>query len=298
MSFIVADEINGALFIQTPCEGAFYQQNGKLGFFCSLLETRNEWSHFLGLPYYFDLIRRSIESRQRVRGDMEFCEWEDDRASIKLEFKMLDLPNNLGIANEEIHSRLLELEEPALQLSNEIGKLGSDIARKASGFGDQSLEALLFTVQSSKDPSVKGRALEELTAKLFESVPGFRMAGQLRTVTATEEIDISLLNASTNPVMSREAAFILVECKNWSGKCGRSEFSLLREKMQNRKDRCSLGFLVSWNGFNETITKEMLRGSREKLLIVPLTGVDIRKAIQAGSFEKVLLEGLYDAIHL
>jgi hypothetical protein len=38
--------------------------------------------------------------------------------------------------------------------------------------------------------------------------------------------------------------------------------------------RCTLGFLISWNGFASTVTKEMLRGSREQILVVPLMGED------------------------
>ena len=47
---------------------------------------------------------------------------------------------------------------------------------------------------------------------------------------------------------------------------------LFRQKIENRNRRCSLGFLMSWNGFTGTVTKEMLRGSREETLVVPVLG--------------------------
>lgn len=64
---------------------------------------------------------------------------------------------------------------------------------------------------------------------------------------------------------------------------------ILRSKVENRGRRCSLGFLISWNGFTSTVTKEMLRGSHEETLIVPITGQDIRAAVREGSFTKTLL---------
>jgi hypothetical protein len=45
---------------------------------------------------------------------------------------------------------------------------------------------------------------------------------------------------------------------------------------------------VSWNGFAGTVTKEMLRGSKDELLIVPITGKDIRAAVRDKNFSEVL----------
>jgi len=71
-------------------------------------------------------------------------------------------------------------------------------------------------------------------------------------------------------------------------KCGKNEFVLFKEKIENRSNRCTLGFLVSWNGFKNTVTKEMLRGSREYSLVIPITGKDIRAAVRDGNFADVL----------
>lgn len=64
---------------------------------------------------------------------------------------------------------------------------------------------------------------------------------------------------------------------------------IFREKLENRNQRCTLGFLVSWNGFAGTVSKEMLRGSREDLLVVPVSGEDIRSAVRAGDFAAALV---------
>ncbi len=91
---------------------------------------------------------------------------------------------------------------------------------------------------------------------------------------------------------------ILAECKNWTGKCGKNEFVVFHSKLENRSRRCPLGLLISWNGFSETVTKEMLRGSREETLVVPITGEDVRSAVRSGDFAKVLLQCWDRAVNL
>jgi hypothetical protein len=54
--------------------------------------------------------------------------------------------------------------------------------------------------------------------------------------------------------------------------------------------RVSCGFLVSWNGFAETIEKQLLRGSEGDLLIVPITGADLRAAVRDDDFASRLRE--------
>ena len=88
--------------------------------------------------------------------------------------------------------------------------------------------------------------------------------------------------------LKTEGPLILVECKNWSSKCGKNEFVAFKEKIANRKGRCRLGFLISWNGFADTFTQEMLRGSREEILVVPLDGRALRDSICGLAFSQVL----------
>lgn len=158
------------------------------------------------------------------------------------------------------------------------------------------LKKLLVEVETATDHDAKGKALERLAAALFGTVPGFEVLERVRT--ETEEIDLSISNNSHEPWLAREGAIILGECKNWSDRCGKNEFVSFREKLLNRKGRCSLGFLVSWNGFADTVTKEMLRGSREGALVVPLDGAQIRRAVETSSFLKVLNAAWQTAIAL
>lgn len=160
--------------------------------------------------------------------------------------------------------------------------------------GREPLEQLLLRVEEAKTAAEKGRTLEALVSCLFKSVPGFTV--QENTRTETEEIDLTITNASEDPRLQREAAFILAECKNWSAKCGKNEFVVLKDKMLNRKGRCSLGFLISWNGFADTITSEMLRVSRERILIVPIDGSQIRNAVRTGRFFETIMSALDRAL--
>ena len=89
---------------------------------------------------------------------------------------------------------------------------------------------------------------------------GFTVSGRIRT--ATEEIDISILNDSATPAFAGNQP-CCGGMQNWTGKCAKMS-SLSFARRLNRNRRSSSDFLVSWNGFASTVTKEMLRGSREE----------------------------------
>jgi hypothetical protein len=193
---------------------------------------------------------------------------------------------NLGKAYQLVKALCQELEETAEKAADEAGKRLSEIASRVSGWGSQSLDALVNAVEKASSNDERGRSLEELISRLFETIPGFTVTERIRT--ATEEIDIAVLNDSNDPRFRRESAILLAECKNWRDKCGKNEFVLFKEKIENRSNRCSLGFLISWNGFKSTVTKEMLRGSREPTLVVPITREDVRAAVRDNNFTDVL----------
>jgi hypothetical protein len=249
--------------------------------------TRKYWYAPLGLEQYLDLVRRAVETRHRTKGDVELINYDDDGAYISLQFRIYINETNLRRAYDAIREIEREVLETAEGAADEVGARIANIAARLSGWGSESLERLVDAVKSTATADDKGRTLEELCSRLFSSVTGFSVTGRIRT--ETEEIDISVLNDSDEPRLRREKAIILVECKNWMGKCGKNEFVLFQQKLENRRQRCSLGFLISWNGFAETLTKEMLRGSREDILIVPLTGQDIREGVRSGDFLQLVL---------
>ncbi|MGA2203134.1 MAG: hypothetical protein ABSG40_14330 [Terriglobales bacterium] len=258
--------------------------------------TRKYWYSPLGLEQYLDLVRRAVETRHRVRGDVELTDYDDDGAYVSLRFRINTVEKNLGKAYSAIRKVAGEVEEAAEQAADEVGQRIAEVAARLSGWGSETLDALVDAVETASSADDKGRTLEELCSRLFTSIPGFVVTGRVRT--ETEEIDISVLNDSVEPRLRREGALILAECKNWNGECGKNEFVVFHAKLENRSQRCTLGFLISWNGFRDTITKEMLRGSREEILVVPITGEDIRSSVRSGDFAKVLLQCWDRAVNL
>ncbi|CAN5642179.1 hypothetical protein BH09VER1_BH09VER1_16090 [soil metagenome] len=193
-------------------------------------------------------------------------------------------------ARREVTNQVLQ----HLQGLGQVTSFDSDFQLSIAGPRAESLRAALLVVETAQSSEDKGKALEALIADLFSTIPGFSI--QKGTRTKTEEIDLVVQNNCTDGALAREEDIILVECKNWSDRCGKNEFALLLQKMQNRFDRCSLGFLVSWGGFCNTITLEMLRGSRGRHLIVPLDASQIRLAVETGDFLTVIVDARTKAV--
>ena len=140
----------------------------------------------------------------------------------------------------------------------------------------------------------KGHALEELVARLFSTVEGFDVLRRVRT--ATEELDLLILNGSEARLWRDMGPALLVECKNWSGKCGAPEYRGFEAKLHNRHGQCRCGFFISWNGFTSRFRDERLRSSREGHLILLLDRVTLRRAIDGEVFSSVLTELWAEAI--
>lgn len=178
-----------------------------------------------------------------------------------------------------------------------IAKISGTERSPITSWGKTSIENLVEFVENAQTSHEKGQALEELACKLFETITGFSING-FDQETETEEIDLMILNNSDDPRFRRESAILIAECKNWTGKCGKNEFVVFKQKIENRSNRCSLGFLISWNGFTDTITKEMLRGSREQPLVVLLDGKAIKQAVKTKDFFTMLTTAFDKAITL
>ena len=275
--------------------GTFYRKGDVLFAEADHTWTRKYWYSPLGLEQYLDLVRRAVEIRNRVKGDVELTNYDDDGAYIALQFKIDTTESNLGRAYDAVRKVEAEVLEAADHAADEVGQRIAEVAARLSGWGSTSLDRLVDAVESAASADDKGRMLEELCSRLFSSVPGFTVTGRIRT--ETEEIDISVLNDSAEPRLRREGAIILAECKNWTSKCGKNEFVIFHQKLENRSQRCSLGVLISWNGFAQTVSKEMLRGSRESTLLVPMTGEDVRQAVRTGDFMAALVKCWDNAVN-
>jgi len=285
----------GAAIIQLDWSGRLYADAGMIKAEAGSNWYRKYWYEPLGLEHYLDLIKRAIEVRHQQRGDVRLTTFDDDGAFIQMYYEIDTHETNVGKAFRCAERISAELREMAEQTSCTVGMTVADVARRVSGWGTQPLEQLVDAVERATSTDEKGRSLEELVSRLMESVDGFRVTGRIRT--ETEEIDIEILNDSSDPRFKREKAILLVECKNWTSKCGKNEFVLFKQKIDNRSARCSLGFLVSWNGFKTTVSKEMIRGSREETLVVPMTGENVRAAVRDGNFIEVLAESWQRAVN-
>ena len=202
-------------------------------------------------------------------------------------FRINTNEKNLARAYNIVRKIAAEVEEAAEQATNEVSKRIAEVAARLSEWGSESLDNLVEAVETAKSIDDKGRSLEELCSRLFSFVPGFSVTNRIRT--ETEEIDISVLNGSAEPRLRREGAIILAECKNWTGKCGKNELVLFQQKKWEPACAIDSGHSNFVACFSSTITKEMLRGSYEKIFVVPMTGEDIRIAVRARDFVTTLL---------
>lgn len=192
-----------------------------------------------------------------------------------------------------IRERNLGPDHPDTQTTRNRLKEWTDMAAGRTGprkFHERrnvNVSELIDRVEAAKSNKDKGISLESLMSALFGQVPGFTVY-ESNVRTETEEIDLVVLNDGREPIYSRDAPLILVECKNWTARPGRPEFSLLEGKMRNRYGQCKIGFFVSWSGFADTTWRETIRLSRESYVIVCLIGNDVRRAALAGDFPEFL----------
>jgi hypothetical protein len=261
--------------------GSLVRDDAKLVAVVEEYGWRKYWAGSLGVEEYHDLVRTAVEVRARTQGDVELYDLLDDDVVYGLEYG-IDLPaTDLRQALEYAKRVSGELLEAAEAVRVGIDDLVITASKRLQGWGSDPLHALVDRM-STGTPHEKGQTLEELASRLFNSVPGFSATGHV--ITETEEIDIRIQNGSDDLHWRDESYLLLAECKNWSGACGKNEFVLFKNKLRNRVGRVSCGFLIPWNGFTETLTKEMLRGSENNLLVVPVEGSELRTAVRENNF--------------
>jgi hypothetical protein len=247
------------------------------------------WMEAVGLNFYYDLLRKCVLSRCGTIEGLTVHERDYPHlpTAYPLEYSFQVGGENLKeIYNKARHIQS-DLEAPAQQLLYDMTRTLARSADRILSSHHAQVSQLVAVVESAESSSDKGSALESLMAALFEQVPGFVVYDRDKR-TATEELDLILLNDSRDPVFSRDGPLVLVECKNWTAKPGRPDFSLLESKIRNRHNRCTVAFFISWSGFAETTWRETLRTSRENYVIVCLSGSDVRRAALGGSFPEFL----------
>jgi hypothetical protein len=256
------------------------------------------WMEVVGANFYFDLLHKCILNRTNTMEDLIVDEFDSDELSVCLEYRFRFPVDgvNLKEAFEKARRIQRDLEAPAEQVLDDVWRTLARSANRALRGHYSQVSELIAHVEAAEYPSDKGAALESLMAALFEQVPGFAV-WERDVRTETEEIDLILLNDSQDPVYSRDGPLVLVECKNWTTKPGRPDFSVLEGKIRNRHNRCTVAFFVSWSGFTETAWRETIRLSRENYVIVFLTGSDVRRAALAGNFPEFLRQATLHALN-
>lgn len=185
-------------------------------------------------------------------------------------------------------SKLAEID----QLMDEIG---TTLELSCFCVDRESLEERLILsyweeVRRATDVAKKGIALESLCFLLFRSVPGWQQV-ESRVRSSTEEFDVVILNESREEFWEKYGTFIIVECKNWTGKKkpGRNEFDAFYAKLARRgRSDCRLGFFVSLRGVARTFRAELERIAKEGIVIVCMTEDDLWSLICADNRSRFL----------
>jgi Holliday junction resolvase-like predicted endonuclease len=122
--------------------------------------------------------------------------------------------------------------------------------RSSDAVSSQSLSRRLSEALTAKGTN-KGKALEELMADLFTRLDGLHIIKRNARL-AAEELDLIIKNDLTTGFWRIAGSPLIVECKNWSGKVGAREISVLVDKLQALSPDARAGILVALNGVGAT----------------------------------------------
>lgn len=259
------------------------EKTGELGVYVDMDLWPKFWSMPLGARHYLDLVHRSVEARARQIEDVEIVDFDmSDHTCIRLRYRVRVSQASTPISCVQ-HARAVQqdIERPVDHIASELDRTLARAAHSLSRGEFAALDVLLARVDSAITAADKGSALEELVAAAVQQIPDFTIL-ERNCNTATEEIDISVLNGSNDPLFNKEGSLVLVECKNWAARVPRSEVSSLETKIRNRRRRCTLSYFISWTDLSRKAHIELLRQSREAFIIVPINGSSLRQGVGAG----------------
>lgn len=259
------------------------EESGEFGVYVDLDLWPKFWPMPLGARHYLDLVHRSVEARARQIRDVEIVDFDmSDDTCIRLRYRVHVSQASTPISCvQKARAVQQEIERPVNHIASELDRTLARAAHSLSQGEFAALDVLLARVDSAITAAEKGSALEKLVAAAVQQISNFTIL-ERNCNTATEEIDISVLNGSNDPLFNKEGSLVLVECKNWDAHVPRSEISSLETKIRNRRQRCTLSYFVSWTDLSRKAHIELLRQSREKFIIVPINGSSLRDAVGAG----------------
>lgn len=291
---------DGNTYVQEWDGYLIVERTGKLSVYVDIDLWPKFWFMSLGARHYLELVHRSVEARARQIEDVEIVDFDmSDDTCIRLRYRVHVSQSSTPLSFvQQARAVQQDIERPVDHIASELDRTLARTAHSLSRGKFAALDVLLARVDSATTATEKGSALEELVAAAVQQIPDFTIL-ERNCNTATEEIDISVLNGSNDPLFSKGGSLVLVECKNWATHVPRSEVSSLETKIRNRRQRCTLSYFVSWVDLSRKAHIELLRQSRETFIIVPINGSSLREAVSAGpdSVADLFRSSFREALH-
>jgi hypothetical protein len=154
------------------------------------------------------------------------------------------------------------------------------------------VSTLLADLSKEEDPQRKGHLLEDICCQIFTLSPRLTIEST-RLNNKDEELDIVLRNNITRSFfISLRSPIILVECKNWSRPASASVLRDFESKVRNHSNLCHLGIFVALNGFASTDKEVLRRLGRDDIVLVLVTGDNLRELAEGTNTLEDWLERL------
>lgn len=154
------------------------------------------------------------------------------------------------------------------------------------------VSALLADLSKEEDPQRKGHLLEDICCQIFTLSSGLSIEST-RLNNKDEELDIVLRNNITRSFfISLRSPIILVECKNWSSSVSASVLRDFESKVRNHSNLCRIGIFVALNGFASTDKEVLRRLGRDNIVLVLVTGDNLRELVEGTNTLEDWLERL------
>lgn len=158
----------------------------------------------------------------------------------------------------------------------------------------------LLSQAMEAEKNVKGKALETVMVTIFQTIKDLTILSVNARLRA-EELDIVLKNDVNIGFWKFIGSPILVECKNWSGKVGAREVTILYDNLVSLGPDAKTGILVAPNGLTGNAYRDAMLKIREKRqlgrYIILLDKQDLEH-IADGTHASLVIERKYDELFL
>jgi len=170
---------------------------------------------------------------------------------------------------------------------------------QASSSPQPSLSELLKRALNTKGPT-RGKSLEEFACRMIESIRGLKVL-KVNARLKAEEIDILVQNKVDDAAWTRMGSPIVLECKNWSGRVGAREISVLGDKLESISPDARTAILIAPFGVSGTSYKDAMLKIREKRqrgrFIVVLRREELEELTEK-THPATVIERVYDELSL